>query len=149
MAMSTMQAVSLLLFRKAIFVYHSLLQAASCDSKLLCRHSVPELLSCRLTELQASTTSLSKSAALGRTAVQQEQLAAGLAQLSTASTRRDHERAQQVAGLAARVETLEGKATAREHVVTQVRHKLRWPATSAHACTTMMPGAGSFNLKPA
>jgi hypothetical protein len=103
---------------------------------LLCQQNVAVLLSCRLTELQATSATLAKSAALGRTAVQQEQLATGLAQLSTASTRRDHEHAQQVAGLAARMEVLEGKATAREHVVTQARHMLnkQQSQTHVHAC---------------
>lgn len=77
--------------------------------------------------------------------MQQEQLAAGLAQLSTASTRRDHEPAQQVAGLAARVEVLEGKATAREHVVTQAR-TCSADLQSAHAYAAMFPCASSNSL---
>lgn len=84
----------------------------------------------RVTELGTQGAAWSKSASLTKTAVQQEQLAASLAQVSTAAARKDHERAQQVAGLAARLEVLEKEGTKREQIVTQVscRAALRQPS---------------------
>lgn len=75
---------------------------------------------CRLSDLEVKASAWSKSAGLAKSAVQQQELAAGLAQLSTAASRRDHERAQQVAGLASRVEALEQQTASRDQVVTQV-----------------------------
>jgi hypothetical protein len=75
-----------------------------------------------LADLEAKAAAWSKSATLAKSAVQQQELAAGIAQLSTAATRRDHERAQQMAGLASRLEVLEEQTTATDQVVTQVRH---------------------------
>jgi len=75
----------------------------------------------RLAELSSTAAAWANCTALSQTAVQQEQLAAGLAQLSTAAARRDHERAQQLPGLATRLEALEGQAVTRDQAVTQVR----------------------------
>lgn len=83
----------------------------------------------RLAEFSSTAAACARSASLAQTAVQQEQLTTGLAQLSTAAARRDHERAQQLAGLAARLETLEGQATSRDQVVTQVCMWSEWAAS--------------------
>lgn len=74
----------------------------------------------RLSKVDAAVATCAQSAALAAGAVQQEQLAAGLAQLSTAAARRDHERAQRLAGLALRMEALEGQAARRDQVASQV-----------------------------
>lgn len=97
---------------------------------------------CRMAEIEARASSWSKAAALAKSAVQKEELAAGLAQLSTAGSRRDHERAQQVAGLASRLEVLEQHPAARDEVVTLVsgtadgvRRRLGVVMARTHSCT--------------
>lgn len=75
---------------------------------------------CRMAELEARASSWSKAAILAKSAVQKEELAVSLAQLSTAGSRRDHERAQQVVGLASRLEVLEQHKATRDEVVTLV-----------------------------
>jgi hypothetical protein len=73
-----------------------------------------------MAELETRAASWSKAAALAKSAVQKEELVAGLAQLSTAGSRRDHERAQQAAGLASRLEALEQHTATKGEVVTLV-----------------------------
>lgn len=73
-----------------------------------------------MTELDAKAATFTRATALAKSAVQPEQLASSIAQLSTAASRRDHDRVQQLAGLVARVEKLEGHIATRDQVVTQV-----------------------------
>lgn len=75
-----------------------------------------------MAELDAKAAAATKATVLAKSAVQPEQLAASIAQLSTAASKRDHERLQQLAGLGARLEKLEGQAATRDQVVTQVGH---------------------------
>lgn len=86
---------------------------------------------CRMAELDAKAAALTRATALAKSAVQPEQLASSVAQLSTAASRRDHERVQQLAGLGARLEKLEGHIATRDQVVTQVSGE-----TGGCACVT-------------
>lgn len=90
--------------------------SAQCIARMDLPHSVYFAFA-RLSEMSALAAAMTRASSLVDTAVQQDQLAAALAQLSTAAARRDHELAQQVAAMGARLELLEVHAPRREQVV--------------------------------